>query len=167
MAEQLDNIFLESAQPPTEEQKRRLAAFAKRIHQTEAPIIWRQNPALNSGFRLYVGVNVYDWSLEGRMRQFREKMLNLCHNFIGIIRWCIATFGSSFTSHHITIQTNKLHLVGDARQAKHNAAPINVVIFPIILILRPMSVRSNSNIMNIRTKAQHALTHHQHNKRKQ
>ena len=96
MAEQLDNIFLESAQPPTEEQKRRLAAFAKRIHQTEAPIIWRQNPALNSGFRLYVGVNVYDWSLEGRMRQFREKMDSLDgQNLLPLIRNTMKDFRPS------------------------------------------------------------------------
>ena len=56
------------------------------------------------------------------IRQFFEKKFYLIHDFFGLIGWCIATFGSSFTSHHITIQTNKFHLVGDARQAKHNTA---------------------------------------------
>lgn len=96
MAEQLENIFLESAAPPTEEQKRRLGAFVKRVHKLEAPIIWRENPSLTSGFRLYVGVNVYDWSLEGRMRQFREKMDSLDgQNLLPLIRNTMKDFRPS------------------------------------------------------------------------
>lgn len=96
MAEQLESIFLESAAPPTEDQKRRLGAFVKRVHQLEAPIIWRENPSLTSGFRLYVGVNVYDWSLEGRMRQFREKMDSLDgQNLLPLIRNTMKDFRPS------------------------------------------------------------------------
>ena len=96
MADQLENIFLESAAPPTEEQKRRLSAFVKRVHKIEAPIIWRENPSLTGGFRLYVGVNVYDWSLEGRMRQFREKMDSLDgQNLLPLIRNTMKDFRPS------------------------------------------------------------------------
>ena len=33
--------------------------------------------ALRGGFRLEVGTDIYDWSLEGRMRQFRERLQQL------------------------------------------------------------------------------------------
>ncbi|MBQ9348146.1 MAG: F0F1 ATP synthase subunit delta, partial [Oscillibacter sp.] len=89
-------VFLESAAPPTEEQKRRLAAFVKRVHKIDTPLIWRENASLTGGFRLYVGVNVYDWSLEGRMRQFRENMDSLDgQNLLPLIRNTMKDFRPS------------------------------------------------------------------------
>ena len=68
---------LESPDPPTDEQRRRLGAFLKRVHQFEGELVWKEEPSLSGGFRLHVGESVYDWSLEGRMRQFHERMYAL------------------------------------------------------------------------------------------
>ena len=38
---------------------------------------WEQDAALENGFRLEVGADLYDWSLEGRLRQFREQLEQL------------------------------------------------------------------------------------------
>ena len=66
--------ILQSAAAPTEDQKRRLSAFIKRNYKEDIPLDWHEAPELIGGFKLFVGQDVYDWSLEGRMRQFHERM---------------------------------------------------------------------------------------------
>ena len=68
---------LESAVPPTEEQERRLAAFLRRTYGTDIPLEFSEEPTLSSGFRLLVGADVYDWSIEGRIRQFEDRVAQL------------------------------------------------------------------------------------------
>ena len=70
-------VVLQSDTPPTEEQKRRLGAFVRRTYDFDAPIEWEETPELSGGFRLHVDRDLYDWSLEGRLRQFRDKMAQL------------------------------------------------------------------------------------------
>ena len=77
MAENQRRAVLRSDTPPTEEQKRRLAAFLRRTYSEEIEIIWEDAPELTGGFRLHVDQDVYDWSLEGRMRQFHERMAQI------------------------------------------------------------------------------------------
>ncbi|MBR1496629.1 MAG: F0F1 ATP synthase subunit alpha [Oscillospiraceae bacterium] len=66
--------ILQSAEAPTEQQKRRLSAFVERNYGEKLPLEWQAAPELTGGFKLYVGQDVYDWSIEGRMRQFHERM---------------------------------------------------------------------------------------------
>ncbi len=68
---------LQSATAPTEKQHSRLLAFLKRTYGREAELTWERDDSLEKGFRLKVGSDVYDWSLEGRMRQFQERMQQL------------------------------------------------------------------------------------------
>lgn len=68
---------LQSAKAPTEKQRSRLLAFLKRTYGREAELTWERDDSLEKGFRLKVGSDVYDWSLEGRMRQFQERMQQL------------------------------------------------------------------------------------------
>ncbi len=68
---------LQSAKAPTEKQHSRLLAFLKRTYGREAELTWERDDSLEKGFRLKVGSDVYDWSLEGRMRQFQERMQQL------------------------------------------------------------------------------------------
>ena len=69
--------ILQSATAPTEKQHSRLLAFLKRTYGREAELTWERDDSLEKGFRLKVGSDVYDWSLEGRMRQFQERMQQL------------------------------------------------------------------------------------------
>ena len=68
---------LQSAKAPTDKQRSRLLAFLKRTYGREAELTWERDDSLEKGFRLKVGSDVYDWSLEGRMRQFQERMQQL------------------------------------------------------------------------------------------
>ena len=68
---------LRSADAPSEAQRNRFAAFLKKQYGQEVPLRWEQDPALEKGFRMEVGADLYDWSLEGRLRQFRERLEQL------------------------------------------------------------------------------------------
>ncbi len=68
---------LRSAVEPTPEQLRRFEAFLTRKYRRKIPLHWMQDDALQNGFRLQVGSDVYDWTLEGRVRQFRDYLRHL------------------------------------------------------------------------------------------
>lgn len=83
---------LQSAKAPTDTQHSRLLAFLKRTYGREAELTWERDDSLEKGFRLKVGSDVYDWSLEGRMRQFQERMQQLepgQENIIPLMRQAI------------------------------------------------------------------------------
>ncbi len=63
---------LHSAQEPNAEQKRRFAEFLAKRYKRKVPLHWERDDSLKSGFRLQVGSDIYDWSLEGRIRQFQD-----------------------------------------------------------------------------------------------
>ena len=65
---------LRSPEAPTAEQYERFSAFLSRTYGQEIPLTWEQDDSLQQGFRLLVGTDVYDWSLEGRLRQIREEL---------------------------------------------------------------------------------------------
>ena len=74
MRETVLEAVLRSADAPSEVQRNRFAAFLKKQYGQEVPLRWEQDPALEKGFRMEVGADLYDWSLEGRLRQFRERL---------------------------------------------------------------------------------------------
>ena len=69
--------ILRSSTPPSAENKKRLEAFLKQTYAREFTLEWEQDDSLTGGFVLQVGTDVYDWSTEGRLRQFREQMRKL------------------------------------------------------------------------------------------
>lgn len=77
MRESVLEAVLRSADAPSEVQRNRFAAFLKKQYGQEVPLRWEQDPALEKGFRMEVGADLYDWSLEGRLRQFRERLEQL------------------------------------------------------------------------------------------
>ena len=68
---------LRSAKEPNQEQLRRFAEFLAQKYRRKVPLHWEQDESLRSGFRLQVGSDVYDWSLEGRIRQFQDYLRQL------------------------------------------------------------------------------------------
>ena len=66
--------ILRSDVRPSAEQEKRFADFLLRTYRREIPLSWEKDTTLLGGFRLQVGSDVYDWSLEGRLRQFRERL---------------------------------------------------------------------------------------------
>ena len=77
MRETVQEAVLRSAAEPTAEQRARFGEFLKRKYGQALPLRWEEDPALENGFRLEVGADLYDWSLEGRLRQLRERLEQL------------------------------------------------------------------------------------------
>ncbi len=63
---------LRSAQEPTQEQQSRFARFLARKYGRKVPLHWERDETLRSGFQLQVGSDIYDWTLDGRIRQFQD-----------------------------------------------------------------------------------------------
>ncbi len=85
MRETVLEAVLRSADAPSEAQRNRFAAFLKKQYGQEVPLRWEQDPALEKGFRMEVGADLYDWSLEGRLRQFRERLEQLNPTGVSVI----------------------------------------------------------------------------------
>ncbi len=68
---------LRSAVKPTEEQLRRFEKFLADKYKRRIPLRWEEDPALKQGFRLQVGADMYDWTMKGRVRQFRDYVRGL------------------------------------------------------------------------------------------
>ena len=65
---------LRSSTPPTEDDRRRLLEFLKETYHQDFSLEWKQDDSVTGGFVLKVGTAVYDWSTEGRLRQFKEQL---------------------------------------------------------------------------------------------
>jgi len=68
---------LRSAVQPSEEQVRRFEKFLAEKYRRKVPLRWEQDESIHGGFRLQVGSDVYDWTLRGRVRQFRDYLRQL------------------------------------------------------------------------------------------
>ena len=64
--------LLRSADQPTEAQLQRFEQFLTRTYKRKVPLRWELDESLQDGFRLQVGSDVYDWTLDGRARQFSD-----------------------------------------------------------------------------------------------
>ena len=68
---------LRSAREPSQAQLQRFGDFLQRKYDRKVPLHWEQDEAMRSGFRLQVGSDVYDWTLDGRIRQFTDYLRQL------------------------------------------------------------------------------------------
>ena len=66
-----------SAVRPSAEQEKRFLAFLEAQYGPGTTLIWQQSDAYPNGFRLEVGAEVYDWSVEGRLNQFKSALEKL------------------------------------------------------------------------------------------
>ena len=65
---------IRSSKAPSEAQRKRLAALLSKKYGHPISLQWEMDASLTDGFRMQVGDDVYDWSVEGRLQQFREKL---------------------------------------------------------------------------------------------
>ena len=100
-----------SSAEPSPEQYRRFGAFlARRYGPTE--LCWVRDETLSGGFRLQVGEDIYDWSLEGRLRQLQEEVRALRPGREGIIPLIRETIGA-FMPSAAPEETGTVLTVGD------------------------------------------------------
>lgn len=69
--------ILRGSVPPSEENRKRLLDFLRQTYKREFILEWEQDDQLTRGFVLQAGTDIYDWSVEGRLRQFKEEMERL------------------------------------------------------------------------------------------
>lgn len=123
---------LRGVTPPDENQKERLLAFLKRRYGGDFTLEWVLDESVRGGFVLEAGADVYDWSLEGRMRQLRERMDSIkasAENVIPLIREA----AESWTPRLIPEEIGHVDSVGDqiaTVSGPEKAAYGEILLFP-------------------------------------
>lgn len=92
-----------SAAAPNEEQKRGFLDFLKQKYGEDFALEWRKSDDFD-GFKLEVGAEVYDWSTDGRLAQFREKVAELKNggeNIITLMREAVGAWSPEIISEEV------------------------------------------------------------------
>lgn len=64
--------ILYSSVPPDETQKKRLCDFISEKNGHDTELVWKKSDECPGGFRLEIGAEVYDWSIDARLEQLRD-----------------------------------------------------------------------------------------------
>lgn len=72
-----NKAILRSAAAPNEKNHERLLVFLKKTYQQDVELEWQEDEHIQDGFLLQVGTDIYDWTIEGRLRQFKERLEKL------------------------------------------------------------------------------------------
>ena len=75
--EKRGKAILRSAAKPSQEIQGRLLRFLMRRYKKDFTLQWEQDIDMTDGFVLQAGSDVYDWSIEGRLRQFKDRLEQL------------------------------------------------------------------------------------------
>ena len=103
---------LHGSKAPTPQQLQRFTDFLTAKYHQPVQLTFEQNDALADGFILNVGDDVYDWSLEGRLRQFRERLEQLkpqSEKIIPLMKEAV----ENFTPEVLAQETGEVLTVGD------------------------------------------------------
>ena len=65
---------LYSAAAPDQAQEKRFRSFLEKKYGPDVTLTWTQSDAFPGGFRLEVGSDVYDWSVNGRFQQLKDTL---------------------------------------------------------------------------------------------
>lgn len=66
--------ILRSSTAPDQATKERLCKVLEKKYGSSVTIEWEKDSDLQDGFILQIGNEIYDWSIEGRLRQFKEHL---------------------------------------------------------------------------------------------
>jgi len=69
-----------SAEPPSHDQMVRFWAFLDSRYPEDIELTWQKDDNLEGGFVLKAGMDIYDWSLTGRLRKLRREIDRLPHD---------------------------------------------------------------------------------------
>lgn len=67
-----NKAYVLSRDCPPEDKQKALQGFLKKKYNKDFEIEWQEHLNIEEGFILQVGSDIYDWSLEGRLLQFKE-----------------------------------------------------------------------------------------------
>ena len=68
---------LYSSSRPSEEQEKRLIKFLNSKYGDGVNLQWEQSDLFPGGFRIQVGSEIYDWSVNGRFQQLKDSLVKL------------------------------------------------------------------------------------------
>ena len=63
--------------PPSDEQEKKFIDFLKQRYNEDISLVWKKTDIPEGGFKLKVGSEVFDWSIDGRLAQFKEALSKL------------------------------------------------------------------------------------------
>ena len=89
-----DKIYTKTAvlysnTPPSDEQEKKFIDFLKQRYNEDIPLVWKKTDIPEGGFKLEVGSEIFDWSINGRLAQFKDalsKLKNKSEDIIPLIR---------------------------------------------------------------------------------
>lgn len=108
----LQTAILYSNIPPTELQENRFITFLTEKYGKEISLVWKQDNSIQGGFKLQVGCELYDWSVNGRFLQFKEaisKIKNKEEDIIPLLKETVQNWTPQALSHEV----GKVLTVGD------------------------------------------------------
>lgn len=101
-----------SAVAPTAEQTKGFAKFIEEKYNAPGEIEWKKSDAFPGGFRLEVGNDVYDWSVNGRFRQLYDAISEIPRtngNIIPLLKETIR----NWTPDALAEETGEVVFIGD------------------------------------------------------
>ena len=97
---------------PSEAQRARFEAFLKNKYGEEIELEYRESELFPGGFRLEVGAEIYDWSVNGRFRQLRDTLTQVAGEEGSIIPLIKDTIGK-WTPEAVAEEVGSVRAVGD------------------------------------------------------
>lgn len=112
-----DKIYTQTAvlysnTPPSDEQEKKFIDFLKQRYNEDISLVWKKTDIPEGGFKLEVGSEVFDWSIDGRLAQFKEalsKLKNKSNDIIPLIRETV----ENWTPEAIAEEIGEVLTVGD------------------------------------------------------
>ena len=101
-----------SSEKPSREQLERFAGFIKQRYKRDCTPEWICDDEISGGFRLEVGSDVYDWSVEGRLSQLQEAITSAAAAGGDVIPLLKSAVGD-WTPKALSEQTGTVVTVGD------------------------------------------------------
>ncbi len=74
-----------SAEPPSPQQEERFLRFLRSKYGPDITLGWEKSDKYPKGFRMAVYTEFYDWSVDGRLRQLKNRLENLSGDGGGVI----------------------------------------------------------------------------------
>ena len=112
-----DKIYTQTAvlysnTPPSDEQEKKFIDFLKQRYNEDISLFWKKTDIPEGGFKLEIGSEVFDWSIDGRLAQFKEalsKLKNKSNDIIPLIRETV----ENWTPEAIAEEIGEVLTVGD------------------------------------------------------
>ncbi len=112
-----DKIYTKTAvlysnTPPSDEQEQKFIDFLKQKYNENFSLVWKETDIPEGGFKLEAGSEIFDWSIDGRLSQFKEalsKLKNKSDDIISLIRETV----KSWTPKPLAEEVGEVLTVGD------------------------------------------------------